>query len=209
MLKASQRLLDERKKKRYSLEKISNATKIRVEFLSSIEKGEYQKLPSAYAQGFVRNYAKFLELPEKEILPLFKREFDERKEYEVLPKGLIGKKDAPLRRFKIKRFFVLGILIFIILIGYILFQGRYAFLNPPLDVDSPSEGQTIFSSIITVSGKTDSSSTIFIGDDAVSVGEDGKFKKEILALPGKTTINVKAVNRFGRETDVTRRVLVK
>src|SRR3989338_7007978 len=110
MIRAGQKLSEERKRRGLSLLQVSNATKIRQEFLEAIEKGEYDKLPSpSYAQGFVRNYTRLLELPEKETLALFRREFAGDKDYDVLPEGLSGKKDIPVRKFKIRQVVLLGI----------------------------------------------------------------------------------------------------
>ena len=123
MVHAGARLLDERLKKGYTLEEVSKATKIRISFLSSIEKGEYKKLPSGtYAHGFVRNYSKFLGLPERELLALFKREYDEEKFIKVLPEGLLRKDDFPLRRIKLAHPFKILILVFFVLLVYIIFQ---------------------------------------------------------------------------------------
>ena len=80
MTRVGEKLYEERIKKGYTLEEVSKATKIKVHFLQAIEKGDYKKLPSGtYAQGFVKNYAGFLKLPEHEMLALFKREYDEEK----------------------------------------------------------------------------------------------------------------------------------
>ena len=52
MIRVGQLLRDERVRKRLTIEEVAKATKIRTNFLSAIEKGEYKKLPSsAYAQG--------------------------------------------------------------------------------------------------------------------------------------------------------------
>ena len=78
MIRAGEKLREERLKKHLTLEEVSRATKIKESFLLAIEKGEYKKLPPAtYAQGFVRNYAGFLGMPEQEILAIFRREYDE------------------------------------------------------------------------------------------------------------------------------------
>ena len=210
MIRAGQKLSEERKRRGLSLLQVSNATKIRQEFLEAIEKGEYDKLPSpSYAQGFVRNYTRLLELPEKETLALFRREFAGEKDIEVLPEGLSGKKDIPLRKFKVKQTFVFGVIIFLFLIGYIFFQYRYAFISPPLDVTNPPEKAILDTSTVTVEGKTDPSATVLVKDNSVSVDQDGHFKKEIVVFPGTTTIIVKAVNRFGKETSVERHIVIK
>ena len=210
MIRAGQKLKDERTKKKLTLEDISNATKIRVEFLFAIEKGEYDKLPSfSYAQGFVRNYAKFLDLEEKEILALFRREFDQEKVYKVLPEGLVEQKEMPLKRFKIKQAVILIILLFILLSGFIIFQYRYAFISPPIKLTSPTEMAVLSSSTILVLGKTDPNSTITVNDEQVSINQDGDFRKEITGFPGKATITIKAVNRFGKQTTFERHVVIK
>ena len=210
MLKASQKLHDERIKKGLTLSQVSQSTKIKEEFLEAIEKGEYEKLPSpSYAHGFVRNYTRFLKLAEKEILPLFRREFDVEKVYKVLPEGLVGQKEMPLKRFKIKQAVILIILLFILLSGFIIFQYRYAFISPPIKLTSPTEMAVLSSSTILVLGKTDPNSTITVNDEPVSVNTDGTFRKEITGFPGKTTIIVKAVNRFGKQTRIERRVIIK
>ncbi len=210
MIRAGQKLRDERQSRGLSLSEVSNATKIRVEFLEAIEKGEYEKLPSpSYAHGFVRNYTRFLKLSEKEILPLFRREFDVEKVYKVLPEGLVGQKEIPLKRFKIKQTVILVAFIFSLLLGFIIFQYRYAFVNPPITLASPSEMSVLSSTTILVLGKTDPNSTVTVNDEQVSVNQDGDFRKEITGFPGKTTITVKATNRFGKQTTIERHVVIK
>lgn len=55
-----------RGKKGLSINDAADATKIRMSFISAIERGEYKKLPSgAYIQGFVKNYIEFLGLPKR------------------------------------------------------------------------------------------------------------------------------------------------
>ena len=210
MIRAGQKLKDERQRRGLTLSEISNATKIKVEFLSAIEKGEYEKLPSAsYAHGFVRNYAKFLDFAEEKILALFRREFDGKKVYKVLPEGLVGQKEMPLKRFKIRQVVYLIVILFVLLLGYIIFQYRYAIINPPLNIQSPKESEVLLFSTISIVGRTDPNSTVFVNDESVSVNSDGTFKKEITGFPGKTTITIKAVNRFGKQSIVERHVVIK
>lgn len=154
MIKVGQKFQEARLQKSLSLEDVSQSTKIKVIFLDAIEKGEYEKLPSVtYAQGFVRNYARFLNLPEKEILALFRREFDEEKILKVLPQGFTKTKEFSLSRFKSKQTLLLVFLVFLILAAYILFQYREALVNPSLYITSPKENAVISSSAVTVIGR--------------------------------------------------------
>lgn len=210
MIKAGEKLQQARLEKGLSLEDVAKSTKIKAPFLSYIESGEYQKLPSiSYAQGFVRNYAKFLELPEEEILALFRREFDEEKEYRVLPKGLEGKEEFPIKRIRIGRTVLIAALVFTAFLIYILFQYRYAFINPPLEITSPKNLSTVSSSEIDVVGKTDSNATVYVNKDEVSIDQNGNFQKKIRVFPGKVTITVRAVNKFYRETEKKIQIEVK
>jgi len=199
MLILGEQLKDERISKGLSLEDVSKNTKIKEEFLTWIESGEYEKLPSSsYAQGFVKNYIKFLKLPEKEMMALFRREFDQEKIYRVLPKGLDQDQEFSLSRFKVRQTAVLIFIIFIIFLGYILFSYRYAFINPPLNIINPKKGSVVLTSQIKVSGKTDSNSTVYINKNAVSVDNNGNFEKTINVFPGKTIIDVEVINKFSR-----------
>ncbi len=210
MTKAGERLQEARLEKGLTLEDIAKNTKIKVEFLRYIEEGRYDKLPSvSYAHGFVRNYVKFLELSEEEIMPLFRREFDEEAVYRVLPKGFESKEEFPLSRFRLKQTAVLLVFIFLVFMGYILFQYRYAFLNPPLEILSPQNGEIISASQITVSGKTDPNATVYVDKNLVSVEQNGSFKKTINVFPGETTITIKVINKFSRETDKQIKLNVK
>ena len=210
MLKAGEKLKEARLNKGLSLEDVSKSTKIKTSFLEFIENGQYDKLPSvSYAHGFVKNYADFLGLPEKEILAIFRREFNEEKAYRVLPKGFERKQDIPLSGFRIKQTAILLIIIFSVFLGYIIFQYRYAFLNPPLDIQAPRDNSTVSSSQIKVTGRTDSNSTVYIDSDLVAVDASGNFQKIINVFPGRITITIKAISKFSRETVKTIQIDVK
>ncbi|MBI4089349.1 MAG: helix-turn-helix domain-containing protein, partial [Candidatus Levybacteria bacterium] len=185
MIHAGARLYEERTRKGYTLDEVAKATKIRSSFLAAIEKGDYKKLPpGTYAHGFVRNYAKFLGLPEREILAVFNREYDEEKFIKVLPEGLLRKDDFPFRRIKLAQTFKIIFLVFLALLVYIIFQYRSAIFNPSLSISSPKENAVITGGTVTITGKTDSNSTVFVNNETASLDKDGNFKKTINVFPG-------------------------
>ncbi len=209
MVRLGQRLHQKRLQKKLTLEEIAQATKIKPIFLAAIEKGEYHKLPSpAYAQGFVRNYAEYLGLSKVEITALFKREFDEKKAYKVLPDGLVATKEFPLKRIKIQKSLLLAGGIVVIFLVYLVFQYRAAFLPPTLTLTSPKDN-SVNSKEVTVSGKADSNATVSVNNQPVSVDSNGKFSKRLTLFLGQATISIKAKNRFGKETVLQRTIVVK
>jgi cytoskeletal protein RodZ len=210
MLKVGQRLKEARLQKGLTIEEVSQATKIKASFLEAIEESDYQKLPSfAYSQGFVRNYARFLEFPESEMLAVFRREVEEDKNYRVLPKGLDRNLQSPLSKFRVGQTVLLAFFVIIAVLAYIIFQYRAAIFNPYLDVSSPKDMTVISSSYVTVMGKTDPNNTLFINDQPVSLDSSGGFKKTLIIFPGDTTIVVKVINRFGKQSIVARHIKVK
>jgi cytoskeletal protein RodZ len=210
MVKAGEKLQEARLAKGLSLEDVSQSTKIKAKYLEYIEKGEYNKLPSvSYASGFVKNYALFLGLLEKDIMALFRREFDEDTAYKVLPKGFESKDQFPLSGFRIRQTFFIIALVFVAFIAYIIFQYRYAFINPPLQINSPKDRQVITASEIQITGSTDPNSTIYINKSVTTVDNNGNFTKTITVFPGNFVLDVKAINKFGKETEVKRTVEVK
>lgn len=204
MIKAGERLKEERIKKGLTIEDVSQGTKIRPNFLEYIEKSEYGKLPSAtFAHGFVRNYSSFLGLPEEEVLGLFKREFDEEKVFRVLPEGMGKDVDRPIIRTNLSQVFLIGIL-FVALLGFILFQYKDAIISPAVSITSPSENQVFYAATVEVSGKTNPENVVYINTFPVSVGDDGTFKKVISVFSGKTSVDIKVVNRFNKVTEIKR-----
>jgi len=210
MIHVGEKLYEERIKRGLTLDEVAKATKIRASFLQAIEKGDYKKLPQGtYAHGFVRNYARFLGLPEHEILALFKREYAEDKFVKVLPEGLTKDSDFSLSKFKITQTLKVLLLIFIVLLVYIIFQYRSAIFNPSLRVSAPAENSIVSSQVVTVIGKTDPNATVFINSEPASLDKDGNFKKTINVFPGRAKITIKSVNNFKRTTILERYIEVE
>lgn len=208
MRRVGELLKGERENKNYSFETIEKATKIKKEYLLAIEDGKFGKLPSeAYALGFVKNYADFLDLPKNKIAALFKREYEEEKR-EILPsykkntfkftKGVVfGSKN------------ILGALLFLIVVGYVIYQYSSLIFGPPLSVYSPYNGEAIQNNIVQVAGKTDPYSTITVNSEEVLVSENGTFKKSIYIFSGDRKVEVVAKNRFGKEKKIVIAISVK
>jgi len=209
MIKFGQRLYEARIKKGLTIEEVAKATKIRSRFIKAIEKGEYKKLPSpAYTQGFVKNYISFLELPQTELIALFRREYDEREFVNVLPESFTKAEEIPLHRITFQQTLLVTIGILLILFGYILFQYRYAFLDPSLNIQSPKENAILHTQIIDITGTTQPNNTVTVNNYPVFVNDSGRFRKQITVFSGKSTIIIRVANRFGRKKILERHVQV-
>lgn len=205
-----QEFAEERKRQGKTIEEVTKATKIKEEFLRAIEKGDFKALPSStYAYGFVRNYAKYLGLPVEKSLAIYRREFDEKKNIEVLPRGFSNPKEYVPPRFRFGRSLALLVFVFVVIAGFLIFQYRAAIFNPNLSVETPTDSQEFKSLVIDVKGKTDPASTLTIDDKQVPINTDGTFQKKIAVFPGESVIVFKVENKFGRVSTVERKILVR
>src|SRR3954470_7394299 len=69
------RLAAARERKGVDLLRAERETKIRVRYLSALERGDYRDLPGAvYTKGFLRNYAMYLGLDPEDVLRQWRRE---------------------------------------------------------------------------------------------------------------------------------------
>jgi cytoskeleton protein RodZ len=87
-----QRLKAAREEQRLTLEKVFEATRIRVQYLQALEEDDHSILPSAVqARGYLRNYAEFLGLDAEQML----RELRDLSRLQV-PEQVIGPTDPPV-----------------------------------------------------------------------------------------------------------------
>lgn len=199
MKKVSDLLKEERIAKGFSLEDVEKATKIKKEFLTAIEDGQFHTLPSeAYALGFVKNYAHFLTLPLYRVTALFRREY-KTEHIPVVPEFRKTQNRFNKRIFSNSKF-LLAFPAVLIIAGFIIFQFGPLFFGPKLIVNSPKNGEVINGTVVEVSGKSDPDASVVINDDEVSVVLTGSFRKSLYVFSGDQKITVTAKNRFGKQT---------
>jgi len=202
MIKLGQKLRDIRIQRGLTLDDVTRALKIRPAFISAIERGEYHKLPaSAYARGFIANYAEYLGISRREALALYRREFDEVKAYTVLPDRFSSPVDIVLPRLKIQHTTLIVIFIFFTFLAYLGYTYKDAFINPPLYIDK-LDALSEKSGTVTIRGKSNPYAVVNINKAPVYVDSDGAFSKTISVFPGINQITITAVNRFGKSTTI-------
>jgi cytoskeletal protein RodZ len=209
MIKLGSLLYQQRIQKHLTLEEVEKETKIKASFLSALEKGEYHKLPSlAYAKGFIQNYGTYLGLSKSEVMALFRREVNEQKTIKVLPSALTDPRNHFFNRIKIQESLVILGIILMLFAGYLLFHYRTVFFAPSLTVDTPKQ-ETVTGKNVIIAGSADQEATVTINNEQVSLDEKGHFTKTITLFPGRAEITIKAHNQFGKETTITREIVVK
>lgn len=140
---------------------------------------------------------------------MFRREFDEKRVYTVLPGEFTKTKEFSVKRFHFQQTFGIFALIAFCIVGYMAFQYRFFFFNPSLDVYTPKENEVFQTNEIFISGKTDPNATVTVNNSIVTVDQNGAFSKQISVFSGKTVVAVSAENRFGKKSVVHRQIEVK
>lgn len=189
---------------------VEKTTKIRKTYLEALEKGEYHNLPpAAFTRGFIKNYSGYLGLDTKEILALYRREFDERKDKRLIPNDISTSSDEikfNLTPGKLTIFIVFGLLIgFFSYIGY---QYKNLSGGPGLIVYSPQENALTSKKEIEVSGKTESETTVKINGQTIDV-YNGKFSQIITLSDGLNSIAIEAIGRNGKSSKIERHIMAE
>ena len=65
-------LAELRRSRKISLDQIATLTKIKTDYLTAIERGDFEKLPGGvYTTSYIRQYARLIDYPERDLLARF------------------------------------------------------------------------------------------------------------------------------------------
>src|SRR5262245_35770503 len=135
------RLTAARERKGVDLVRAERDTKIRVRYLSALERGDYRDLPGAvYTKGFLRNYAIYLALDPEDVLRQWRRERGDQvgPEPVIVPPAPIAEPSRPLNfspSVVVAALLTAGVVLFLVYLGAQLL--RYA-RPPDLAVTNPA-----------------------------------------------------------------------
>lgn len=193
-----------RSERRISLGEVSKHTRIQVKYLEYLEEGRYEKLPvDVYVRGFLKNYADFLAVDPNVLIRLYEKEREIKKNLE---KGKKGEEKKPVP-FKISSFtltpkiILIGAITIITLGGFFyLYKEIGAFASVPrLIVLSPEQNTNVSGNSVAIDGITDKDAKLYINGQLILIDDNGKFRENLTLQSGNNFINIKAVNKFGKE----------
>jgi cytoskeletal protein RodZ len=159
-----------------------------------------QKSSEPFVKGFIKNYAKVVDVSYDKLLAAFRRDFTADKRGRVFPKNSLKpvEDEGFLNQKTLK--ILAAILATFLFSLYIGFQIKTLFSPPPLTVFKPENGSQLKGPIISVEGKTATDTVVSINGELAEVDSLGLWRKKLEALPGKNTIEIKATSRRGKET---------
>ncbi len=107
---------------------------------------------------------------------------------------------SPKQYFFISLFVLIGL--------YSVFQARYVIFGPSLKVYSPTNGASLPSSVVMVSGKATNIAYISLNDRPIFVDKNGNWNEKLIAPEGLSIMTVRAKDRFGRSTEKQIEIMV-
>lgn len=194
-----------RSDKRTSIGEASRFTKIQPAYLEYLEEGLWEKLPAdVYVKGFLRSYADFLGVDEKILIRLYEREKEIRANLKKNEKT-DSKKEKPINIspfiFTPKKILISTITVLVFAGLFLLYNEINSFANAPsLVILNPQDKSQVDGNSIYIDGVTDKESLLYINNQPILVGDDGRFRENLTLQAGLNNINVRSINKFKKET---------
>ncbi len=191
-----QLLRETRLSQNLSLSEIARNIKIKKDYLQALENNDFNRLPpSTFIKGFLRKYAQYLGLNPDNAVAIFRRDFIQDEQGNIVPRPLTRSFSSSRRLFSFSTLaWLTAVLTFI---GFLAFQLYQYYSLPKLKLFQPLEDE-IYTSQITVKGQTNPGNTVTINGQEVTVSQDGQFFLELNLPAGHQSLTIKATNPQGK-----------
>lgn len=192
-----------------SLEEISRDTRINLKYLQAIEANDFDQLPpSAFTKGFLQNFAHAVSADPKQVLAIFRRDYDADAKGRIIPRTLTETSRRSLFTFNPSSatLIIAGILGALV-VAFFLRQIIDFRSAPDLQVSEPQD-QAQLTSPITVKGNTHPQATVHINNRLATVTENGDFSQEITLTPGEHTLVITSSGRSGQKRTLLRQITI-
>ena len=188
-------LKETRLKKKLSKERLEKETKIKISYIDSLEKSQWERLPEyPVVVGFVKNLAASLGVNEKQALAVLRRDYPP-KVLRISPKPDVGNRFT----WSPKLTFILGaVLLCLLALSYLTFQYIHFIQPPKLSLEVPQDAQVVKVNVLTVKGMADSEATVTVNNQPTILLENGEFTTQIEIFAGTEEIVVVAKSRTGK-----------
>jgi cytoskeletal protein RodZ len=194
-----------RRRKGLDLEEIEQQTKVHSKYLEAIEEDDYSKLPAeVYAIGFVKRYldclnqSKTWQIKRLEEFQSQFRAWLQKNQGRLAISGQL-KNPRPIITPKTILGFA-SLLVVALVVGYIWSQIRFLTAAPILTIVSPV-GKTITEKdVVQIIGSVNQDATILINQESITTEKDGSFSQKVKLTEGINNIEIKAQNRFNKQT---------
>lgn len=196
----------------FSISEVAQLSQVQPKYIQALEEGNFQVLPAGvYVKGFLKNLAKVYRIKEEGVLEQFLHEQQVQNNLENF--GEIGNpKKFVLPRFILSpRTLAIGsaALLGLLSLAYLYFQISSLKRPPALEVFSPEKDEIANTSLLLVRGRSEPGASVYLNNQALVTDAEGEFRENLSLAPGSNQLVIKAVNKFGQETTVTRSIILE
>lgn len=200
-------LKETRLKMGLSLNAVSKNLSIAPRFVENLEESRYTRLPGAiYIKNFIRKYAGLLKLDAEEIIKKYEEEraggFQKKEIKQFVPVCQIHNSALLLRKI-----IVASLVLFLVM--YLGLEVWGIFKAPPLNLESPLEGEVTLETFLTVRGLTNPEMKVQINGVETVSNSEGMFAENVNLNPGSNQIVITATNKHGRSKTFVRNVIYR
>lgn len=196
-----------RRKKKISLEKVEEETKIRLKYLQAIESDNFRSLPSrVYVIGFIRRYSDYLGINPDESVREYKQAFGRSpKATSFAFKSAFATKNRLVVTPKLLVTISAVLLVLAVVIYLAISIARFS--KPPvIDIIAPQQ-TTVEQKDLVIEGKTSDNASIEINNQTVNVDESGNFSQKVELTLGVNIFQIDAKSRIGKQSSKIIKVL--
>lgn len=203
------KLEEARKDKSLSLSEVAEKINIQKQYLEYLEKGKYSKLPaSVYTLGYLRSYAKFLDLDIDKIIKIYKRE----QGLERIINSPKKEKNDFLSSFPViitPKMIQISAIVLVVLgiVFYLWYQVSGLSRPPELEIFDPEQDKTVSEDLVVITGRADLDSVVAINEQPIHIDSQGNFKENISLQKGLNVLTIKASNRFNKNKTIERKIM--
>ncbi|MEI6533188.1 MAG: helix-turn-helix domain-containing protein [Candidatus Roizmanbacteria bacterium] len=207
MLTIGTLLLNERIKRKLTVQQIEKEIRIRSKFIEAIETNDWSLFASKiYIIGIIKSYAKYLGIEEEKALAFFRRDYEHQEETSTFQKRI----QPHTLNSTSKRIVVSSVVgIFVIFFCYFGYQ-LFVYFSPPfVDIISPKVSIIKNADRVKIIGKTEKDASVTILGEKVYKDTEGTFTYEFPIIKGTNTLYIEVIGANGRRTIVQKKYILE
>ncbi len=180
--------------------------------------GEAPKTVTAdiYARNRMRDYCKFLGIDAEDATNRYRMEREVKKAVPAYSPVMSSRRHpltaVPSSRLLVTPKIIKGVLLLLAAAGlgsYFLIAAQRLVAPPSVTIISPQDGLVTQERTLVVEGQTEREVSLLINGKPVNIDSDGNFNDRLDLHDGLNVIEVVAAKKHGKETKVTRRIIVE
>ncbi len=206
MSELSKILKEAREKNKISLEEFSRLNRISLQYLKYLEIGSFEKLPApVYVNGILKIYAQTFSLDENVLYDFFLKEIQTKTD-----NSMINNNSSFNSNFNFSTHWAKSLVIIFLMalvFGYLFYQFSSLNSPPKIFIEPSSDFITSAESLIFTGRVIPSNSKLVINNQSILLSESGEFRKEFFLKSGSNIFIAVVTNKYGKRTEVLRKVL--